>query len=72
MTCRDCQFFDVERVKDKIGRIRRNLSAPCKWVSTEAWPDSVSKVWFKRPSPGFVTANSGKDCPCFLPRNIKP
>lgn len=66
MTCRNCAHFDIEHSKDKAGRVRQWL-AKCLWVSTEPWPTSMSRIE-RRPQPGYVLPNDGKDCPCFKER----
>jgi len=66
MTCRDCKLFDLDAVKDKAGRVRKNKAAKCLWVSKETYPSSV--FYPQRVNAGHMTSDSGERCPCFQKR----
>jgi len=68
MACRDCALYDVERVKDKAGRIRKDRVTRCNWISTEVYPMSLGYGFNVRPSATFMEPNGGEGCPCFKPK----
>lgn len=66
-TCRDCKLFDLEKTKDKAGRVRKDRAAKCLWVSTETWPMSVPESMNRRPTAGYMTVDDGNRCKRFIP-----
>lgn len=67
-TCKECNLWDIEAAKDKAGRIRKDKMARCLWVSTEIFPLSVFEVFVHRQKSGYMQAQDGEGCKCFLPR----
>jgi len=65
MTCRNCELWDIEKAKDKAGRVRRTRFVRCLWVPKEVWPQSVSNPSY------LMYADAGKHCPCFQQRKEK-
>jgi hypothetical protein len=64
--CRNCALWDISAAKSVSGRVLSHSFAQCKWKSTEVWPYSAR--WSVRPIPRYCTADMGKDCACFTPR----
>lgn len=73
MACRDCKYYDVERVKDAGGRIRKDRVAACMWQMPEiAWPDSIktAATSFRsvtNPNRRYMEPNEGIGCEAFAP-----
>ena len=66
--CRDCELFDIESAKNKAGRVMRAWAVRCNWKSIEPYPISIFYGEEKRPSPAYVCADDGENCPCFKKR----
>ena len=65
MACRDCKLWDRRNATTKDGRLLSNRTGRCLWVSTEPWPFAMTTM-ANRPAPGFMSANEGDGCPCFV------
>ena len=62
-TCRECNLWDIEAAKDKVGRIHKDSLARCLWVSTYIFPTSVLTV-----RAGYMEAQDGEGCKFFVSR----
>lgn len=67
MACKDCALWDIDSARGPSGRLRPKAAARCRWVSTEPYPDSVSR-WNSRPVAGYTEGNGGVNCKCFVKR----
>ena len=71
--CKSCDFWDIAKAQDKIGRVRKDAVARCLWKLTEPLPDSV-QTWSKPMvlSTSWMGATYGKECACWRPRTLNP
>ena len=60
-TCRNCAHFDIEKVKDAAGRVRRDRTAKCLWP-IPTLPASAHNTHI---SLKYMQPNSGSECQCF-------
>jgi hypothetical protein len=75
-SCRTCALYDLDAVKDRAGRVRKNRVAKCRW-ETRMIAASVRRScgYYLSGSPGrtirggYMPPNEGKDCPCWEERS---
>ena len=67
-SCRECKLFDLDACKDRAGRVRKDRSGRCLWISTEVWPDSVLSSFNPRPTTGWCQPDDGHRCKRFIKR----
>lgn len=65
MTCRDCQWWDIDAARDKAGRVRRK-PAPC-LAPLPVLPES-HMLFYGRQVLIPMRATEGTDCPLFQKR----
>jgi hypothetical protein len=66
--CRNCKLYDLDAVKSKSGAVMGHRAARCLWVSTEVWPESVSRgLGASRPVAGWMEPNPIHKCQRFIP-----
>jgi hypothetical protein len=69
--CKTCALWDRKNALDKAGRVRNDRAALCLWKSTEVWPESVRAHLNRKPTPSFMTADMGRECPCWTPLRME-
>lgn len=65
--CRDCKLYDLDAVKDKAGRVRKDRVGRCLWESKEVLPLSIRGNPMKLVG-GWMEPNDGNGCKRFIPR----
>lgn len=71
-SCRTCKLWNIKGAQDAAGRVRKDRSVRCLWVSTEVYPSSVNLSLSSRPTANYTTSENGTDCPCWTPRETQP
>lgn len=66
-SCRYCKHWDIDKSKDKAGRVRSDRSACCLWeLDRSKLPSCVyGYVYLPRQ---VMYGHEGKCCPCFAKR----
>ena len=72
-SCRTCALYDLDAVKDRAGRVRKNWVAKCGW-ETDAIAESVHVTIVRSFGPGrtlhggYMPPDGGANCPCWKGR----
>jgi len=67
-SCRDCKLYDLDAVKDRAGRVRRDRAAQCLWrPESIVLPDSVKLL---APVITKMQPDDGQRCKRFIKKAI--
>ena len=65
--CRTCGLWDIEKAKDKAGRLRKDRVARCMWVCPPL-PEAAMYTGNRTIVAGYSSHDQGSECKCWVER----